>query len=456
MHSILDARPLTLFLMLWMAFGMGGAAGAQSATGSLVFEGETTASGFPLARAVHVEEGPTIDGIVVEDPVWADAPVVTGFTQTTPDEGQPSSERTEVRILYGQDTLYFGVICYVADVDSIIVSDSRRDTSLDETDSFQIILDTYLDKQSGFVFGTNPAGLEYDGQVTNEGQGSGRFGGGGGGRPGQRSQSQRGSGGGFNLNWDGVWQVRARTTEVGWTAEFAIPFRTLRYPSGQRQTWGVNFQRNIRNRNESAFWAPLPRQFNLYRLSLAGELQGIEVPAQRNLKLTPYLLGEALRRDATPGTTALGDFGADLKYSVTPSMTLDLTYNTDFAQVEVDEEQVNLDRFNLFFPEKRPFFLENAGLFSVGVPGQVEVFFSRRIGISGGGEPDSDPRWRASLGQGGQQHEHRLSQHADGVGIRDRSPHQQLHCGADPSGLRQSFEHRADVRQPFGQWRPGA
>ena len=249
--------------------------------------------------------------------------------------------------------------------------------SLEETDSFQIILDTYLDKQNGFVFGTNPAGLEYDGQVTNEGQGSGRFGGGGSGRPGQSSQSQRGSGGGFNLNWDGVWQVRAQTSDIGWTAEFAIPFRTLRYPSGTDQVWGLNFQRNIRNRNEQAFWAPLPRQFNLYRLSLAGELQGVQVPAQRNLKITPYVLGEAIRLDRDASTTTDGDFGADLKYSVTPSMTLDLTYNTDFAQVEVDEQQINLDRFNLFFPEKRPFFLENAGLFSVGVPSQVEVFFSR-------------------------------------------------------------------------------
>ena len=276
-----------------------------------------------------------------------------------------------------------GVVCYVRNRGTIIVSDSRRDTPLNETDSFQIIFDTYLDKQNGFVFGTNPAGLEYDGQVTNEGQGTGRFSGGGGGRPGSQ---QRGSGGGFNLNWDGVWQVRTQTTDVAWTAEFAIPFRTLRNPAGEVQTWGINFQRNIRNRNETAFWAPIPRQFNLNRLSLAGELQGIQVPPQRNLKLTPYVLGEAVRRVSDDQAVALGDAGADLKYSVTPSLTLDLTYNTDFAQVEVDEEQINLDRFNLFFSEKRPFFLENAGLFSVGLPGQLEIFFSRRIGIGENGE----------------------------------------------------------------------
>ena len=342
---------------------------------------EMTPEGTPFLRAIRVDEAPAIDGVVLGDPVWDGAVPSTGFLQTTPDDGQPASERTEVRVAYDRETIYFGVICYVRDPGTIIVSDSRRDTSLNETDSFQIIIDTYLDRQNGFVFGSNPAGLEYDGQVVNEGQGTARFGG-----SGRRAGQQRGSGGGFNLNWDGVWQVRAQVSEIGWTVEFAIPFRTLRYPAGASQTWGINFQRNIRNRNERAFWAPLPRQFNLYRLSLAGELQGVEVPAQRNLKFTPYALGTAIRRASDTASTTLGDFGADLKYSFTPSVTLDMTYNTDFAQVEVDEEQINLDRFNLFFPEKRPFFLENAGLFSVGVPGQLEVFFSRRIGIGDGGE----------------------------------------------------------------------
>ena len=348
-------------------------------------ERELAAAGFPIVRASRVEAAPVVDGDVLSDPAYADAVVAAGFRQSKPDEGRASSERTEIKIVYTEETLYFGVICYVEDAQTIIVADSRRDSSLTDTDSFQIIIDTYLDQQNGFVFGTNPAGVEYDGQVTNEGAGSGRMGGGGGGGGGGGSQQQRGSGGGFNLNWDGAWQVRSRISEIGWTAEFAIPFRTLRYPTGQAQTWGVNFQRNIRNRNEEAFWAPLPRQFDLNRLSLAGELQGLEVPPQRNLKVMPYLLGETVNRTVEQRTTSTGDFGADLKYSVTPSLTLDMTYNTDFAQVEVDEEQINLDRFNLFFPEKRPFFLENAGLFSVGQPGQIEIFFSRRIGIGEGG-----------------------------------------------------------------------
>ena len=204
-------------------------------------QSERTAEGFPVARAVRVERGPDVDGDVLADAAWANARPVTGFRQNTPREGEPASERTVVRIVYTDDTIYFGVVCFVRDPDTIIVSDSRRDSSLAETDSFQIVLDTYRDRQNGFVFGTNPAGLEYDGQLTNEGQGSGGIGGGLVRRSG--SQQQRGSGGGFNLNWDGVWQVATRVTDVGWTAEIAIPFRTVRYPAGATQTWGLNFQR---------------------------------------------------------------------------------------------------------------------------------------------------------------------------------------------------------------------
>ena len=342
---------------------------------------ELTADGFPLASALQVADPPIVDGDVLGDASYADARFATGFVQSRPFEGQPASERTEVRVVYTADTLYFGIVCFTDDPASIIVADSRRDSDLRETDSFQIILDTYHDGLNGFVFGTNPAGVEYDGQVTNEGQGSGRFGGGGSGRP-SNSRQQRGSGGGLNVNWDGVWQVATSVTDVGWSAEIAIPFRTLRYPPGEIQTWGMNFQRNIRVRNEQSYWSPMPRQYNLNRLSLAGELQGLRVPAQRNLQITPYFLGDTTRRSNSGRTVSTGEWGADLKYSVTPSLTLDATYNTDFAQVEVDDEQVNLDRFTLFFPEKRPFFLENAGLFSVGQSGAVDVFFSRRIGLS--------------------------------------------------------------------------
>jgi hypothetical protein len=334
----------------------------------------------PSGRAATVTVAPTIDGDVLGDAAWSSAVPMSGFWQEQPFEGQPSTERTEVRIVVTAEALFVGVVCYDSDPSGIIVSDARRDAPLDETDSFRLILDTYRDRQNGFVFGTNPAGIEYDGQVTNEGQGGGGL---------SNAQMQMGgSGSGFNLNWDGAWQVRARISDIGWSAEFAIPFRTLRYPGGTEQVWGVNFQRNIRRRNERSFWAPIPRQFTITRVSLAGTVELTRVPVFRNLKLIPYVLGNVLASGEVPvKTNWLGDAGLDLKYNLTPSLTLDATVNTDFAQVEVDDQQVNLDRFNLFFPEKRPFFLENAGFFAVGNPGEVDLFFSRRIGISPSGQP---------------------------------------------------------------------
>ena len=342
------------------------------------------------AVALWREQAPRVDGNVLDDAAWAAVAPVSGFQQTAPDAGQPATERTEVRVMFTDDTIYFGVVCYDKDPAAIIMSDSRRDSSMNDADSFQMVLDTFSDRQNGFVFGTTPAGQEYDGQVTDEGGGrrGGRGGGGG---------FSRGSGNGFNLNWDGAWQVQTAISDIGWSAEFAIPFRTIRYPDREDQVWGMNFQRTIRRRNETAYWAPLPRQYNLYRVSMAGQLAGVRAPVgfTGNLQVTPYVVGEMATRDIEPGLGAqsAGNFGADLKYSVTSGLTLDATYNTDFAQVEVDQQQINLDRFNLFFPEKRPFFLENAGAFSVANQsggrnlGQTELFFSRRIGISDVGTP---------------------------------------------------------------------
>ena len=221
-----------------------------------------------------------------------------------------------------------------------------------------------------------------DAQVRNEGEtlrGGPPSGVGGGGNT--------GAGAGVNVNWDGSWEVKTRVTETGWTAEFAIPLRTLRYGPAP-QLWGLNFARAIERKRELVYWSPVSRIYTLARLSSAGELRGLDVPAPRDLKVMPYTIGSANRAFSSASQQhydRTGDWGVDGKIGVTSSTTLDLTYNTDFAQVEVDEQQINLTRFNLLFPEKRPFFLENRGLFAVGRPGEIDLFFSRRIGITDSG-----------------------------------------------------------------------
>jgi len=325
----------------------------------------------PEISATRLSVAPLMDGNVLGDDAWSGMVPASDFWQVQPNDGQAATQHTEVYVGYTDEALHIGVVAYDDAAGEVIVSDSRRDSSLDDTDAFLIIIDGLLDRQNGYVFGTNAAGIEYDAQVTREG-----------------TSNNFGSGGGdFNLNWDGNWSVKSAISDIGWSAEFEIPFRTLRYGTSRRQDWGINFQRNIRRNNEIAYWAPLERNRNLYRVSEAGTLRGVELPSQRNLKITPYVLGQARRGGALAGTETDSDVGVDVKYSVTPSLTLDLTYNTDFAQVEADDQQINLDRFNLFFPEKRPFFLENAGQFSVGNGQEVEMFFSRRIGIGEDGDP---------------------------------------------------------------------
>lgn len=324
----------------------------------------------PTARAVALMVQPEIDGEVMEDPVWQGITPFGDLIQTQPSFGEAASEKTEIRIAYTSDTFYLSVVCYDANPEQLVVSDARRDANLDNTDAFIFIMDTYQDGQNGFIFGTNSLGVEYDAQVDNEGQGNNNA-----------NRQQGGTIGGFNLNWDAAFEVKAKVGDFGWSAEFAIPLRTIRFQAGR--DWGINFRRNIRKTNEIAYWASLPIGFSLNRLSLAGTLTGLELRNPGNLKLIPYVLGRLDKNYELPDPERefTPEAGGDIKYSITPSLTLDLTYNTDFAQVEVDDQQVNLDRFNLFFPEKRPFFLENAGLFSVGSPGEVDLFFSRRIGI---------------------------------------------------------------------------
>ena len=340
------------------AFAATWRARAAAAVALLAFAAAAEPSELPSGSAVALAAPPELDGEVRGDPVWQGLEPLTGFTQVQPLEGEPATQRTEVFLGFTGEALYIAVICHDDEPDQLVVPTTRRDAWLFGADVFEVVFDTFRDHQNGFAFATNPAGIQIDTQLTH---------------------------GGFNANnnWDTSWEVRAVTGDFGWSAEFEIPFRSLRYPSGEEQSWGINFERNVGRNNERSHWSPIPRQYGLYRLMLAGTVSGIRPPPQRNFKVMPYALGEASRSDGA-GTEHSGDVGLDVKYSITPSLTLDLTYNTDFAQVEADQQQVNLNRFSLFFPEKRPFFLENAGRFSVG-GGDVNLFHSRRIGIGEGG-----------------------------------------------------------------------
>ncbi len=327
-------------------------------------------------------DSPIIDGRV-DDGIWQSVKPYTDFTQQDPLEGAPATERTEVRMIVGRGHVYIGLICFDSDPTKIIVSQARRDAPLNDTDSVIMVFDTFNDNQNAFVFGTNPLGIEYDGQVAREGQTSGlTFQGGAGG-------TQRGGISAFNPNWDGDWTVRSQVTARGWEAEMAIPLKTLRYSTGAAETWGFNVLRNIRHKNEQVYLAPIPRGFDIYRVSLAAKVSGLNLPPRRDIKLIPYVLGSANKDFArlADQVDRNADIGVDLKWGIRPNLTLDATINTDFAQVEADEEQVNLTRFDLFFPEKRPFFLENASTFQFGQPQSIDLFFTRRIGLSPTGVP---------------------------------------------------------------------
>ena len=339
-------------------------------------------------RAQRIDMPPVLDGLVSE-PVWQEIEPANGFIQQEPNEGSVATEKTEVRFGYDNRNMYIGIICFDSQPENIVVSQNRRDGSLTDTDSIQILLDTFHDRQNAFIFGTSPTGIEYDGQVSKAGQGdSGTFGQGGGqgGGTGQGG-AQRGGAAAFNGNWDGVWSVRSQITARGWEAEMVVPFRTLRYIPGADRVWGLQIMRNLRRHNEQSFWTPISRAFDLLQVDVAGELEGLDLQMHRNMQLVPYVLG-GLDQDYTRSqdqSKLTRNAGLDVKYGLTPSLTLDATFNTDFAQVEVDEQQVNLTRFDLFFPEKRPFFLENAGIFDFGAARETEIFFSRRIGIDESG-----------------------------------------------------------------------
>ena len=319
-----------------------------------------------------------LDGLL-DEAAWREAPIASGFRQQEPFEGEPATEVTEVRVLFDDATLYVGVLARDRSPDEVIARILQRDKlmavgfeavpAFAGDDAIVIVLDPFHDHRNAVVLGTNPNGAEFDALITDEGRE-------------------------FNVDWRGVWEVAAQRTSEGWSAEFAIPFRSLRFPEAADEPWGFNIYRVIRRKNEEVLWSSWSRSNEGFtRVSRAGHIHGLtDLPrASLNVELKPFVLGtvtgEINSFDQLDNDGDI-DIGLDAKYEVSPGLVLDATLNTDFAQVEVDDQQVNLTRFSLFFPEKRDFFLENAGIFEMGSRSQFGepppflMFFSRRIGIS--------------------------------------------------------------------------
>jgi len=316
-------------------------------------------------QAVRISAPIQMDG-VLDEAVWQQMESSDSFVQAEPYEGEAATEQTDVKVLYDGENLYIGVYCHDSDSTGVLVNSLKEDFDPNDADYFQVILDTYLDRRSGFLFTTNPAGAKRDEQVSDEGRNT-------------------------NTDWDTVWDVRSQRHGDGWSAELVIPFKSLSFDEQRaEQIWGINFSRKIRRKNEIVFWSPVPRRYTISQLSRAGDLLGLdEIERGRNLRVKPFAITD-FKKFAREDFDLDADGGLDVKYNLTPALTLDATFNTDFSQVEVDEQQINLSRFPVVFPEKREFFLENAGIFQFGdIPGErgpdrskeTQLFFSRRIGL---------------------------------------------------------------------------
>lgn len=312
------------------------------------------------ASAARVERPPRLDG-TLDDPLWQQATPTNTFLQREPFEGQAATEKTEVRILYTRHAVYFGVHCYDSKPSGIVATELRRDASQDLDDRFEILIDSNHDRRGAYVFQINPLGTQIDGLIVEE----------------QGSQS----GGDFDPGWDGVWTSEARITSDGWTATIEIPFSTLNFTQSKEVLWGLNFKRFIRRKNEEDLWSAYWRRFGITKVSQAGELTGItEIGSGRLFIVKPYgLVTYDKLRGRDPRFPLTG--GVDVKYGLSSSLVLNLTGNTDFADTDVDLEPFNLTPFKVFIPEKRPFFLENAGVFNFDIGDQDQLFFTRQIGI---------------------------------------------------------------------------
>lgn len=336
------------------------------------------ADGKVNVTATRFDGDVRIDGNL-DEAIYTQIAPITNFIQQIPNAGTPASEKTEAWIYYDADNLYVAARVYESVPEpEWVANEMRRDTfQLRTNDSFSVLLDTYLDRRNGSAFLVTPIGGFSDFAITNEGDG----------------------GRGVNFDWNVVWDSRVGRFDGGWTVEMEIPFRSLRYEPGEEQAWGIQLRRIIRRFNEASYMTAVPISAargnslvsGMWRVSEAGTLENLRVPARKfNLEIKPYGLGSVTtNREATPriSNVAEGEAGVDVKFGITNNLTADFTYNTDFAQVEVDERQVNLTRFNQFFPEKREFFLEGRGNFDFTQARGLDVptmFFSRRIGLERG------------------------------------------------------------------------
>ena len=321
---------------------------------------------FPQALRVVVTRAKIgLDGRLDES-AWGRADSLTDFRQREPRAGEPASERTVVKALRDADALYIGVRAYDGDARQIRATELRRDADLSSDDNVQLLIDSFHDRRGAFVFGTNPNGARWDAQLTDLDN--------------------------LNEDWNGIWDVAVSRDAVGWTAEFRIPFATLRFRKHADLRFGFNVRRFIRRKNEQDLWQAWGRAEGLYQLLRAGELTDVGGAGRGHaIELYPYVLGRAIEPAHDSGGVRLADgfvgakAGLDAKLAVSPTLTADLTAGTDFAQVEADQQVINLTRFPFFFPEKRQFFLESSGLFDFGTPGRTQVFYSRRIGLDSSG-----------------------------------------------------------------------
>lgn len=342
-------------------------------------------SGRPEIRAYRLAEGESIvvDG-APDESIWQKALPATNFHQRDPDNGSPATEKTEVRVVFDRNRIILGVICFDSEPDKLLGNQMQRDQSLSGDDRFMFSIDPFHDGRTGYFFEINPSGAMGDGLISSP-TGGGLF------------------GGQMEKSWDGIWLARVHRTSTGWTAEVEVPFKTLNF-NPDTDTWGANFQRTVRRKNEESLWTGWLRNEGLARMSNAGRIAGINDISQGiGLDLKPFLLVAATSAPgrSAPATKGDFDFGLDAFYNVTPALKANFTVNTDFAETEVDERRTNLTRFPLFFPEKREFFLDGANFFEF-PGGDDSPFFSRRIGLNAG-EPQPIVYGAKLVGQVGRQ-----------------------------------------------------